>query len=696
MIRTFVVALAAVCFCAGVVRADQTTWLSSLDITKASQGWGKPQVDKAVGGAPMTLAGQAFAHGFGTHAPSLLFVKLDGSVSRFQATAGLDDEVGAGRGTAEFLILGDGNKVLWRSGIKHSGQAPSPVDINLTGMRQMILRVTTAGGIYDFDHADWADAKFTYSGAAPETVAIPVSAAPEVIYESAGPEALKIQPPYSFGVHVDTPVIWTPAVLGARPLKFKAPGIPKGLAIDASTGTITGKLTAAGDYPVHLTATNGSGSVSQTLHIVAGDTLAITPPMGWNSYDAFGDNVVESEVVANAKYVHDKMLPYGWDTVVVDYRWYDPGAHDNNANGRAGAALTLDAYGRLLPSPNRFPSGANGIGFKALADQIHAMGLKFGIHIMRGIPRNAVTQNLPIDGSQFHAADAANTADTCGWCQDMYGVHGATPAGQAYYDSIFRLYASWGVDYIKMDDTSAPYHTDEIEAVHNAIEKCGRSIIYSLSPGETPIEDAKHVETHANMWRVSGDYWDSWSALRHSFDLDTTWHDFRGPGHWPDSDMLPVGHLSIKNRSVDADRQTRFTKPEQVTMLSLWCLQPAPLMVGANLPDNDQWTLSLLTNPEVLAVDQDPSTISGAVVKHDDNGTEVWARTLADGSLAVGLFNQDEFDEQATANWADLKISGPQTVRDLWQRKTLGVFNDKYTVTIPSHGAVMLRLTPVK
>jgi hypothetical protein len=491
-------------------------------------------------------------------------------------------------------------------------------------------------------------------------------------------------------------VIWTAAVSGARPLLFKAANLPKGLTLTPSSGTITGVLPKAGHYAVRVTVSNSHGKDTHTLDIVVGDMLALTPPMGWNSYDAFGDNVVESEVIDNARYVQANLLSVGWDTVVVDYRWYDPGAHDNNANARAGAALTMDSYGRLLPSPNRFPSAASGNGFKALADGIHAMGLKFGIHIMRGIPRNAVAQNLPIEGSSFHAADAADTNDICHWCPDMYGVRGDTKAGQAYYDSIFRLYASWGVDYVKMDDTSAPYHTAEITAVHDAIERCGRSIIYSLSPGETPISDADHVQTHANLWRVSGDFWDSWKALDHSFDLDTRWHDARGPGHWPDSDMLPVGHLSVKNRSVGKDRTTNFTKAEQVTMLTLWSLQPAPLMLGANLPDNDLWTLSLLSNAEVLAVDQDASPVSASVALKEDNGIEIWSRPLADGSLAVGLFNRGDIDAQASAKWSDLKIVGPRAVRDLWQRKSLGTFSDQFTAPVPAHGAVFLRLTPAK
>ena len=365
------------------------------------------------------------------------------------------------------------------------------------------------------------------------------------------------------------------------------------------------------------------------FRIVRAGQLAATPPMGWNSYDCYGDNVVESEVLANAHYLADKMLAVGWDTVVVDYCWSDPGAHDNNRNARTNAPLVMDPYGRLLPAPNRFPSAVDGLGFKPLADAVHALGLKFGIHVMRGIPRLAVAANLPIDGSAFTAAEAANTNSKCGWCPDMFGVS-SNAAGQAWYDSCARLWAAWGVDYIKVDDLSEPYHTAEVEQVRHAIDHSGRAIVFSTSPGETPIAEAQHILTHANLWRVSGDFWDNWKSLDHEFTLAARWQKFVGPGHWPDADMLPLGHLSVSHRSVGNDRRTRFTRAEQLTLLSLWSLLPSPLMVGANLPDNDAWTLALLTNPEVIAVDQDPAGRAAQRMTIAPAGPEIWTKKLAD------------------------------------------------------------------
>jgi len=674
---------------AAPARADEAVWLSSLDLTQAAQGYGKPQADRSVDGHPLTLGGKTFAHGFGTHSRGLLAVALGGGAKRFTATVGIDDEVGGGKGSAEFQIIGDGRKTLWTSGIMRQGQPPKIVDVDLTGQRQVILRVTDGGDGYDFDHADWAEARFVVAGAAPHTVTL--KAREPVIAMTAAPAVPEIHGPAVVGIRPGTPLLWAIPATGARPLAFSAANLPDGLAL-SSSGIIAGTLTRPGDYAVRVGARNRAGRAERVVHLIVGPTLARTPPLGWNSYDAYGSNVSEAQTLANARYLRENMQPYGWQYVVVDYRWYDPASATAPDAGALGEALTMDGYGRLLPPANRFPSAANGQGFKGLADQVHTMGLRFGIHIMRGIPRNAVKANLPIDGSSYTAAEAARAGDTCPWCPDMYGVRGDTPAGQAYYDSLFRLYASWGVDFVKMDDTSAPYHADEIEAVRRAIDRCGRAIVYSLSPGETLLADGAHVAAQANLWRVSGDFWDGWAALDHEFTLGARWHDYAAPGHWPDGDMLPLGHLSLGGRPVGADRRTRFTHSEQMTLLSLWSLLPSPLMVGAALPDNDPWTLALLTDPEVLAVNQDSLGAAGGPVSQAD-GLEVWSKKLADGSLAVGLFNRGDLEDTVTADWSKLGITGRYAVRDLWLRTDMGRFSDRYAASVPSHGVVLLRLT---
>ena len=426
-------------------------------------------------------------------------------------------------------------------------------------------------------------------------------------------------------------------------------------------------------------------------------SLAPVPPMGWNSYDAFGASVTEDEMLANAAYMRAKLLPHGYNLCVVDYRWSDADAASHNRNGNGGP-LVMDEYGRLLPAPRRFPSAADGHGFKGLADKLHARGFKFGIHVMRGIPRQAVARNTPIEGSGFHAADAANTGSHCGWCADMWGIDATKPAGQAYYDSIFRLYAAWEVDFVKVDDLSAPYSTAEVEAVRRAIDRCGRPMIFSTSPGETPVAKADHIQSNANMWRVSSDFWDRWSNLNHSFDLAAAWQKVGGPGHWPDFDMIPFGHVGIRcldGESSPGDRRTRFTQDEQTTLMSLWCLAPSPLMLGGNLPDLDDWTLNLLTNDEALVIDQDPLGKPAQRVAKTGPGAEVWLRELRGQAKVAGLFNRSNAPVTVELDWATAGLAGRYAVRDVWQKSDLGVAEGKYARVVPPHGAVLVKLQPV-
>ncbi len=420
-------------------------------------------------------------------------------------------------------------------------------------------------------------------------------------------------------------------------------------------------------------------------------TWASTPPMGWNSYDSFGDSVTQAEILANARYMQEKLLAHGWRYVVVDFRWYDPQADSGDRKDRLNAALTADQYGRLLPAPNRFPSARDGRGFKTLAEQIHDMGLEFGIHIMRGIPRQAVRVNTPIEGSDFRAADAANTQSVCDWCPDMFGVDGSSPAGQAWYDSLFRQYAAWGVDYVKADDLSRPYSAAEIDAMRRAIDRCGREIVLSLSPGETPIAQAAHVQAHANLWRISADFWDNWKSLNHQFDLIALWYGHGGPGHWPDADMIPFGHVGQRCLDAKGEHDTHFSKDEQVTLMTLWAIAPSPLMLGMNLPQNDAWTLTLLTNDEVLAVNQDRAGKQGRRVRQ--NGPiEIWSKPLADGSQAVALFNRGETTDDVSITWDELGWQGRVQVRDLWRAETVPGADQGYSAKIPPHGSVLLRV----
>ena len=358
---------------------------------------------------------------------------------------------------------------------------------------------------------------------------------------------------------------------------------------------------------------------------------AKSPPMGWNSWDCFGttitDEIARAQADAQEKYLKDS----GWQYLVVDIQWYEGGSQGHGY--RRDAVLTMDEFGRLLPAPNKFPSSVDGNGFKPLADYVHSKGLKFGIHLMRGIPKQAVRQNTPVKGTNYRAQDIANTRSICAWNPDMYGVDMTKPGAQDYYDSVFELYASWGIDFIKVDDISRPYDRVqqlEIEAMRKAIDKTGRPIVFSLSPGDTPVEKGAHVNQFANMWRVSDDFWDRWSPLYGMFGRLNKWTPYRIEGAYPDADMLPFGIIEFR-------RQTRFTKDEQVTCMSLWCIARSPLMLGADMTKMDNWTIKLLTNKEVLAVNQN-STNNRQVSNKSD--LIVWAADIPGSKdKYVALFN---------------------------------------------------------
>ncbi len=322
------------------------------------------------------------------------------------------------------------------------------------------------------------------------------------------------------------------------------------------------------------------------------------PPMGWNSWDSFGCTVTEELTKANTDYMADKLAAHGWQYIVVDIQWYEP--QSKGFDYAPNPQVTMDEWGRLWPVAKKFPSATNGLGFKRLADYVHGKGLKFGLHLLRGIPREAVKRNTPILGTKFHAADIADTNSICRWNPDMFGVDMSKPGAQEYYDSVFQLFAAWDLDFVKVDDLSRPYHQPEIEALRKAIDHSGRAMVFSTSPGDTPLSAGPHVATHANQWRVSDDFWDDWKPLKEQFKRLHDWTPFRGAGHWPDADMLPLGNV----RAVEPKGWTRFTTNEQITLMTLWAIARSPLIMGGHLPKNDAFTLSLLTNDEVLAVNQ--------------------------------------------------------------------------------------------
>jgi alpha-galactosidase len=380
-----------------------------------------------------------------------------------------------------------------------------------------------------------------------------------------------------------------------------------------------------------------AAALLSAISIPAAPQLALTPPLGWNSWDCFGTTVTEAQTKANADYMATHLAASGWEYIVVDIQWYEPNGQDFNYPPRPQS--NIDAHGRLWPVPNKHPSATNGLGFKPLADYLHGKGLKFGIHLMRGIPKRAWEQNTPILGTKYFARDIAKTNSTCPWNPDMFGVDMTKPGAQAYYDSVFALIASWNVDFVKVDDLSRPYHQAEVEGIRRAIDKTGRPMVFSTSPGETPLSAGPHVTQHANMWRISDDFWDQWKPLYDQFKRLHDWTPHRRASAWPDADMLPLGNIRVMEKG---NNWTRFTTNEQHTLMTMWSIARSPLMMGGHMPNNDAFTLSLLTNREVLAVNQ-ASSNNRQLFRQDD--AIAWTADVPDSPAKyVALLNANDLD----------------------------------------------------
>lgn len=414
------------------------------------------------------------------------------------------------------------------------------------------------------------------------------------------------------------------------------------------------------------------------------------PPMGWNSWDCYGAGVTEDELLGNAEFMRDRLKQYGYQYVVCDIQWYEPAAKGNIYNNFAD--LCMDEYSRLIPAVNRFPSSANGAGFKPIADKIHSMGLKFGIHIMRGIPRQAVHRNTRIYGTTARARDIASQFSLCPWNTDMYGVDTEKRGAEEYYDSLFKLYASWGVDFVKVDDIANtefspqnPYSAEkEIEMIRAAIDRSGRDMVLSLSPGPAPLNKAEHLSENANMWRISGDFWDRWDKLLNMFSLCEKWYPYVKDGSFPDCDILPLGKLCIDGSYMgDMGRDSGFTKEEQKTMMTLWAVFRSPLFFGGELRLTDNYTLSLVTNPEVINVNQNSEK---PLFVYNKGGIAVW-QTKIENCTAVAVFNLSDEEKHYKLSFSDLGIENVRAVRDLWARKDIPKCENDVAVSLKPHSS---------
>lgn len=642
-------ALALVCSLlalTGCPAVGETVALSALRLDQASQGWGAPQQNKSVDGAPLTVAGKRFAHGFGTHAESLLFVDLKGGATKLTGFAGVDDETEK-RGSVVFELIADG-RTVWESGILRGGEPAKQFDLDLTGVKLLLLHVADAGDGMNYDHADWAEVQITYAGAAPQTRAAPHEE-PVILTPAPGPQP-RLTGPKVFGVRPGHPFLFKVTATGRKPLTFAAAGLPAGLALDAKTGLITGEVARAGTYRPTLSATNSAGKASRELRIEVGEALALTPPLGWNSWNCWAGAVDADKVLRCARaMVSSGLSDHGFSYVNIDDTWQAKRGGQYNA----------------LQGNAKFPD------LKGLCDQIHALGLRAGIYSTPWVKSYA---GYP--GGASNAADGSYDPNASG-----HGAYG-------FEEADAKQYAAWGFDYLKYDWN--PNDVPHVAKMAEALRASGRDIVYSLS-NSAPYEQASEWLRLAQCWRTTGDINDTWGSMSGLGFAQDPWGPFGGPGHWNDPDMLVVGHVGWGPNL----HPTRLTPNEQYTHISLWCLLSAPLLLGCDLERLDAFTLSLLTNDEVLEVNQDPLGRQARRVCVRGR-TEVWCRPLEDGGRAVGLFNRGEQEAPVTVEFDDCWVRGPQAVRDLWRQKDLGRHDHAFTTTVPRHGVVLVKLAGAK
>jgi alpha-galactosidase len=638
------------------VWSAQTCRLEDLDLGQMTIGWGQPRSNLSVTQRPLSIGGQKFDRGVGTHAPSGWWIDLSGCARRLHARAGMDDAAANPAGTVRFKVIGDG-RLLWQSTVMHPGDPAQPVAVDLTGVGMLTLVVGDGGDGNSYDHADWADAWIEYQGEAPKAVHPPRERA-VILTPKPGP-APRINGARVFGVRPGSPFYFTIPATGDRPMRFGAEGLPRGLRIDADSGQITGSIDQAGVHAVTLSATNSLGEARRPLRIVCGDTLALTPHMGWNSWYVWENHVTDGIMRAAADaMVRNGMIQHGYMYVNIDDCWaIKPGSTDPELGGPP-----RDAQGRIN-SNQRFPD------MSALTDYIHSLGLKAGIYTSPG-PR------------------------TCAGFEGAY----------RHEEADARRFAEWGFDFLKYDwcsygdlkkgDSVAAFQ-EPYRQISGILQRQSRDIVLNLCQYGMGDVWTWGREVGGNSWRTAGDLGLSFEGIatalfRDGFDVYANrqiWNH-GGPGGWNDPDYLLLGYLSNwKGQTAP----TPLTPNEQYTHVSLWALLAAPLIFSGDVTRVDEFTLSLLCNDEVIEVDQDPLGKTARRVRKDEE-LEVWVKELEDGSRAVGLFNRGEAEATVEASWADLGVTGSQRVRDLWRQQEVGIRTGPLVARVPRHGVVLVRL----
>ena len=624
-------------------------WLDELDVSNADQSAGKALANQSMWKTPLIIAADTFARGVGTHATGVIRVQLDGKTTSFEALVGVDDSAPENelkKASVEFVVFGD-DKILWRSGIMRGGDKAKSLNVSLKGIKSLLLRINDGGDGIVGDRANWVNARFLVSGGI-DPVIVKREREAEYIQTPNEPAQPLINAPYIYGSYPGNPISFTIPISGERPIEVKIDNLPAGLKVDSNTGIITGKINDKGTYVLNATATNAHGSDSHQITIKIGDKLSLTPPMGWNAWNIFGKNIDDEKVRKTADaMVELGLINYGYSYVNIDDGW----------QGERGGK-----YNAIMPN-EKFPD------MKGLVDYVHSKGLKIGIYSSPWV--------------QTYAGYVGGSADT----NDGKITDPSRRLGEfLFVENDVKQWVEWGFDYLKYD-----WVVNDVKNTSEMMEclrKSGRDIVFSIS-NAAPFDLVEEWVKHTNAWRTTGDIYDSWSSLTTIGFIQDKWQPYAAPGSWNDPDMLVVGKVGWGEEV----RTTELSPNEQYVQLSLWSILAAPLLISCDLTLMDDFTLSLLKNREVIAVNQDEAGIGGRrVYQDDDKMIEVWSKPLSDGSLAVGLFNLGDKEQVISAQWEQLKITGKKTVRNLWKQEDIGQFETEFSSPVPSHGVVFVKI----
>lgn len=631
--------------------------LSSLDLRGVEQDWGSAQRNRSVDGNRIQIAGKSFATGIGTHANSSVEFELGGRVSAFHAVVGLDDEIPErAPGSVTFAVIGDGKK-LFESGVMRRGTPGKAVDLDLRGVKRLRLVVGDADDGINYDHADWADASIELVGGAPKVVMAEKEKA-EILTPKPGPRP-RLTGPQVLGVRPGNPIVHWITATGERPMRFSAAKLPSGVRLDASTGALTGSIPNKGEFEFKVRAENGKGAAERTFRLVIGDRIALTPPMGWNSWNCWGGAVDQEKVLRSAKAMADKLRNHGWSYVNTDDGWQHMRGGKHNA---------------IMPN-KKFPD------ISAMFASIHAFGLKAGIY------------STPWEGSYqgYIGGSAPNPDGTSPWLAQA-NENGLYPragehyrfAAHSFEANDVRQWVEWGVDYLKYDWN--PLDIPHVSAMSKLLRGAKRDIVYSLSNSANVAWGDDYAQW-SELWRTTGDITDTWGSMKAIIDSQEQWQKFGGPGHWNDPDMLIVGNVGWG----PSLHPTHLTPNEQYTHISFWCMVSAPLLLGCDLEHLDPFTLSLLTNDEVLDVDQDPLGAPAVQVENQPE-YQIWSKKVTGGTV-IGVFSRSQTPVKVKLDTHELGLSVSAMARDLWRQKDIGLMGQSLSVEVPRHGVKLLRIT---